>query len=84
MRAGGGLDLAELCIVAGKTCWVVFVDGLVMNADGSVVDALSIAAKVRCCEPHACMVQMTQMAGHWHDRCAKQSMRSRHRSRKPP
>ena len=54
-HAGGGLDLAELCIVAGKTCWVVFVDGLVMNADGSVVDALSIATKVRLLLQVACL-----------------------------
>ena len=44
--AGSALDLESLCIVSGKTCWVVCVDGLVLNADGSVVDALSIAVKV--------------------------------------
>ena len=39
--------------MAGKTCWVIFVDGLVLNADGSVIDALSIATKVG---PPACLV----------------------------
>ena len=52
MCAGGALDLAELCIVAGKTCWVIFVDGLVLNADGSVIDALSIATKVCISSPN--------------------------------
>ena len=51
LEAGGALDLAELCIVVGKTCWVIFVDGLVLNADGSVVDALSIATKVLVAVP---------------------------------
>ena len=45
--AGSALDLESLCLASGKTCWVIFVDGLVLNADGSVVDALSIAAKAR-------------------------------------
>ena len=43
---GAGLDLAALSIVAGKSCWVVHVDALLLNMDGNVLDALSIAAKV--------------------------------------
>lgn len=43
--SGGGLDLKSLCLVPGKTCWVVFVDALVLNDGGNVLDALSIATR---------------------------------------
>eukprot|EP00882_Tetradesmus_deserticola_P005713 GHRQ01006015.1.p1 GENE.GHRQ01006015.1~~GHRQ01006015.1.p1 ORF type:complete len:283 (+),score=101.25 GHRQ01006015.1:153-1001(+) len=43
--AGCGLDLAALCLVPGKTCWLVYVDALVLNDGGNVLDALSIAAR---------------------------------------
>jgi exosome complex component RRP42 len=39
--------MSSLCIVSGKTCWVLYVDALVLNMDGSVLDALSMAAKAR-------------------------------------
>lgn len=42
---GGGLDLAPLGIVAGKTCWVLHIDALVLNLDGNLLDALSVAVK---------------------------------------
>ncbi|KAK9842914.1 hypothetical protein WJX74_004343 [Apatococcus lobatus] len=42
---GGALDLQSLCVLPGKTCWVLHVDGLILNADGSVLDALSLAIK---------------------------------------
>jgi exosome complex component RRP42 len=31
--------------VPGKTCWLVYVDALVLNDGGNVLDALSIAAR---------------------------------------
>ncbi|KAK9807210.1 hypothetical protein WJX73_009206 [Symbiochloris irregularis] len=42
---GGSLDLKALCIISGSRCWHVHVDGLVINADGSLLDALSIATR---------------------------------------
>lgn len=42
---GGGLDLKSLCLVPGKTCWLVYVDALVLNDGGNVLDALSMAAR---------------------------------------
>ncbi|CAN0489578.1 unnamed protein product, partial [Ectocarpus sp. 8 AP-2014] len=39
-----GLDLDALGIVDGKFCWVVFVDILVLQADGNLLDASSFAA----------------------------------------
>eukprot|EP00879_Flechtneria_rotunda_P014709 GHRR01015370.1.p1 GENE.GHRR01015370.1~~GHRR01015370.1.p1 ORF type:complete len:284 (+),score=64.02 GHRR01015370.1:281-1132(+) len=43
--AGAGLDLKALCLVPGKTCWIVYVDALVLNDGGNVLDALSIASR---------------------------------------
>lgn len=45
LAPGGGLDLKSLCLVPGKTCWLVYVDALVLNDGGNVLDALSIAAR---------------------------------------
>jgi len=43
--SGGSLDLKSLCVLPGKTCWVVYVDALLLNDGGNVLDALSIAAR---------------------------------------
>ncbi|RMZ57194.1 hypothetical protein APUTEX25_004028 [Auxenochlorella protothecoides] len=40
-----GLDLTTLSIVSGKSCWVVYVDVLVLAVGGAVVDTASIAVK---------------------------------------
>jgi exosome complex RNA-binding protein Rrp42 (RNase PH superfamily) len=47
MNAGGVLDWQSLCIVSGRTVWVLCVEALILAIDGSVLDALSIAVKVR-------------------------------------
>lgn len=39
------MDLGALCVLSGKTCWVVHVDCLVLNDDGGVLAALSAAAR---------------------------------------
>lgn len=44
--AGAAVDLQALSIVAGSRCWKLHVDALVINADGSLLDAVSIATKV--------------------------------------
>mmetsp|Transcript_28412 Transcript_28412/g.54149 ORF Transcript_28412/g.54149 Transcript_28412/m.54149 type:complete len:285 (-) Transcript_28412:769-1623(-) len=45
--SGSGAAFApkDLGIIPGRTCWVVYVDGLVLAADGSVLDVLAIATK---------------------------------------
>jgi exosome complex component RRP42 len=45
--AGGSapLDASPLCIVPGKTCWVLHVDALVLDLDGAALDAVSIGVK---------------------------------------
>lgn len=45
-RGSSGLDLSALCIVSGKTCWVLYLDALLLNIGGNLHDALSVAAKV--------------------------------------
>lgn len=39
-----GVDLKSLNIITGKTCWVVYVDAVILNDAGNVLDALSYAA----------------------------------------
>lgn len=39
------IDLASLCILPGKSCWVLYIDALVLDLDGSVIDAISIGCK---------------------------------------
>ncbi|KAG6437536.1 hypothetical protein SASPL_102455 [Salvia splendens] len=43
--AGAGIDLSSLCIVRGKVCWDLYIDGLVVSSDGNVLDALADAIK---------------------------------------
>ncbi|GBG80935.1 hypothetical protein CBR_g31491 [Chara braunii] len=43
--AGAAIDLTTLCIVEGRTCWVLYVDILVLNTDGNLLDASAIAIK---------------------------------------
>ena len=38
----GSLDLKDLCIIEGKYCWVLHIDVLVLQYDGSILDAASI------------------------------------------
>lgn len=42
---GSAIDLGTLCVLEGKVCWVLFIDGLVLSSDGNLLDALSIAIK---------------------------------------
>ncbi|XP_057535511.1 uncharacterized protein LOC130813685 isoform X2 [Amaranthus tricolor] len=44
--AGAGIDLSSLSIVEGKVCWDLYIDGLVISADGNLLDALGAAIKV--------------------------------------
>ena len=40
---GYGVDLKMLNIITGKSCWNLYIDALVLNDDGNVLDALSLA-----------------------------------------
>lgn len=39
------IDLQSLCIIPGQTCWVLYVDAMVMNSAGSLLDAISLCTK---------------------------------------
>jgi exosome complex component RRP42 len=59
--AGAALDMSQLCIQRGKTCWLLQCDALVLNADGSVLDALSVAARAALAD--ARIPKVTAVAG---------------------
>ena len=40
------MDVTKLIIVPGKQCWLLYVDVLVLNIDGNVLDTVSMAVKV--------------------------------------
>jgi len=44
IRESKCLDFKKLCIREGELVWVVFIDGYVMNFDGNMFDALSLAS----------------------------------------
>ncbi len=44
IRESNAIDTAKLCIAAGKSVFVVFVDVYVLNYDGNLIDASAIAA----------------------------------------
>jgi len=39
------LDLKKLCIIPGQRCWILYVDALVLDSGGNLIDAISIASK---------------------------------------
>lgn len=39
------IDLSSLCILTGKSCWVLYVDALVLDLDGSIADAISLGCR---------------------------------------
>ena len=41
----GTLDLCSLCVIPGKTCWVLYIDALILECGGNLFDAISIAIK---------------------------------------
>ncbi|CAI5465060.1 unnamed protein product [Closterium sp. Yama58-4] len=43
--SGAAVELGQLMLVERKSCWVLYLDALVLNMDGNLVDALSIAFK---------------------------------------
>jgi exosome complex component RRP42 len=39
------LDLEGMCISKGKQCWILFIDALVLDSGGNLIDSLSIAVR---------------------------------------
>lgn len=57
--AGAAFPPGELGIIPGRTCWVVYVDGLVLSADGAILDVLAIAAKAALADTRVPLVAVT-------------------------
>jgi len=58
-----GFDLGLLKIVSGKTCWILYVDGLVLDLDGAALDAVSIAVKCALYDAQIPSVELVQGEG---------------------
>ncbi|KAI1300538.1 Exosome complex component RRP42 [Mortierella claussenii] len=41
----GGINLSKLCIIPGQQCWILFVDALVMDYGGNLMDAIFMGAR---------------------------------------
>ncbi|MCX8204089.1 MAG: exosome complex protein Rrp42 [Candidatus Nezhaarchaeota archaeon] len=46
LRRAGSIDLCKLCLVPGKSVWIAWVDMYVLNHDGNLIDASSLAASL--------------------------------------
>lgn len=54
------IPVEQLCIIPGKTCWVIGIDALVLASDGNISDALMFASKAALkttCVPHVQVIQ---------------------------
>lgn len=45
LRDAGGIDLEELGLADGKHCWAVYVDVLILDEDGNIMDAIMLATR---------------------------------------
>ncbi|KAF9578255.1 Exosome complex component RRP42 [Lunasporangiospora selenospora] len=41
----GGIDLASLCIIPGQQCWILYIDALVMDYGGNLIDAVFMGTR---------------------------------------
>jgi len=41
----GGIDLKSLCIIPGAQCWIIYVDVLVLDYDGNLLDTIFLATR---------------------------------------
>lgn len=42
----GSVNLGMLCLVPGKHCWILYIDVLVLDYDGNLIDAMIMAARL--------------------------------------
>ena len=41
--SSNGIDLSSLCVIPGEQCWILYIDVVVLAANGPVTDAVSMA-----------------------------------------
>ncbi|KAJ3339957.1 Exosome complex component RRP42 [Gonapodya sp. JEL0774] len=42
---GGGLDLKSLCIIPRRTCWILYVDAMILDSSGPLLDPLHLGVR---------------------------------------
>jgi len=57
------LDLGKLVVLSGKTCWILYVDILVLEVGGNLCDAVSLAVKAALASTKVPIVQVTAVDG---------------------
>ena len=57
------LDLRQLCIMRGEQCWTLYVDVLVLSADGNLIDAAALATKAALVDTKLPAVSVSSAAG---------------------
>jgi len=57
------LDLSKLVVLAGQTCWILYVDILVLEVGGNLCDAVSIAVKAALVSTRVPRVTVTAVDG---------------------
>lgn len=57
------LDLKKLSVLAGRTCWILYVDILVLEVGGNLFDAVSLAVKSALASTKVPVVQVTAVDG---------------------
>ncbi|KAK3815625.1 MAG: ribosomal protein S5 domain 2-type protein [Linnemannia elongata] len=44
-NGAGGINLSKLCIIPGEQCWILYVDALVLDYGGNLVDAVFMGTR---------------------------------------
>jgi len=57
------LDLTKLSVLAGRTCWILYVDILVLEVGGNLFDAVSLAVKAALFSTKIPVVSVTAVDG---------------------
>jgi len=59
----GSLDLTKLVVLPGSTCWILYVDILVLEMGGNLCDAVSLAVKAALFSTRVPVVRVTAVDG---------------------
>ena len=57
------MDLKKLVVLPGNTCWILYVDILVLELGGNIYDAVSIAVKAALATTRIPKLTVTQVDG---------------------
>ena len=57
------MDLTKLVVLPGHTCWILYVDILVLELGGNIYDAVSIAVKAALASTRIPRLSVTRVDG---------------------